>query len=105
MNAFYIGKEELLLEGVMPQRALLRLRRSGISLYNVKKIEKNRILFQVKRKDSEKVFAIYPNVCYNNSVYSPYTVKNLGARGALRYLEWAKRRAGIRSLLRKQHRR
>lgn len=88
-------KEKILLEGLMPERALLRLKRAGIPLYNVKKVQKNQILFQVKRKDSEKVFAIYPNVCYNNSVYTPYAVKKLGAVGALKYVEWAKRRAGL----------
>ena len=95
MSVFGELKETLLLEGLMPERALLRLRREGIAVYDAKKIEKNQILFRIKRKDSEKVFAIYPNVCYNNSVYSAYTVKKRGARGALKYLEWAKRRAGL----------
>ena len=58
-------KDRLQIEGIMPERALLRLRRAQIPLYNVKKIAKNRILFRVKRKDVEKIFAIYPNICYN----------------------------------------
>ena len=95
MNLFGEFKEKILLEGLMPERALLRLRRAGIPVYNAKKLKKNQILFHVKRKDTEKVFAIYPNVCYNNSVYSPYTVKKLGAVGALKYVEWAKRRVGL----------
>ena len=61
-------RERVLLEGWMPERALLRLRRAQIPLYNVKKIAKNRILFRVKRKDVEKIFAIYPNICYNKFV-------------------------------------
>jgi len=88
-------KERFLLEGTMPERALLRLRRAGIALFNVKKIEKNRIVFSIKRKDSEKVFAIYPNICYNESVYSAYTVKKIGAEGVGKYAEAAKRRVGI----------
>ena len=68
MSFFGELKETLLLEGLMPERALLRLRREGIAVYDAKKIEKNQILFRIKRKDSEKVFAIYPNVCYNNSI-------------------------------------
>ena len=93
---FFDGfQERLLLEGLMPERALLRLQRAGIPVYNAKKVEKNQILFHVKRKDSEKVFAIYPNVCYNNTVYNTYTVKKLGAVGVLKYLESAKRRVGL----------
>ncbi len=88
-------KEEFLLEGLMPERALLRLRRAGISLYHVKKIKKNQILFHVKRKDSEKVFAIYPNLCYNKHVYSSYAVRRTAAVGIGKYIELAKRRVGM----------
>ena len=79
----------------MPQRALLRLKRAKIDLYRVKKIKKNQILFSVSQKDSEKVFAIYPNVCYNISVYSPFTVKKIGVEGPARYFEKVKRRIGL----------
>ena len=94
MKAVY-GKEKLLLEGLMPERALLRLRRAGIPLFQVKKVEKSQILFCVNKKDCEKVFAIYPNVCYNDCVYSAYTVKKVGAVGLQKYIEWAKRRVGM----------
>ncbi len=93
--SFWEWKERFLLEGIMPERGLLRLKRAGISLYNVKKTQKNRILFEVKRKDSEKVFAIYPNVCYNNPVYSAYAVQRTAAFGIAKYVAWAKRRVGI----------
>ena len=92
---FTIGWVRFRLTGIMPERALLRLRRNGIALYEVKKIEKNQILFCVKRKDSEKVFAIYPNVWYNNSVYTPYQVEKLGFVGVLRYVEALKNRLGL----------
>ena len=95
MNLVGELKEKLLIEGLMPERALLRLKRAGIPVYNAKKVKKNQILFCVNTKDTEKVFAIYPNVCYNNSVYSSYTVKKMGAEGALKYVEWAKRRVGL----------
>ncbi len=79
----------------MPERALLRLKRAEIAVYNVKKEEKTRIVLQVKKKDVEKVFAIYPNVCYNVSVSSPYVVKKIGAKGLLMDLETLIKRAGL----------
>ena len=89
------GMDTLLLEGVMPERALLRLRRNGITVYNAKKKQKNQILFRVKRKDSEKVFAIYPNVCYNDCVYTPYVVKKLPPTGLARGWDWLRKRVGL----------
>lgn len=79
----------------MPERALLRLRRAKIDLYSVKKVEKNQILFSVSKKDSEKVFAIYPNVCYNSNGYTPYTARKAGAEGLLRILDKVKSRIGL----------
>ena len=58
-------RERILLEGNMPERALLRLRREKIALYHVRKTAKDRLLFSVNREDAEKIFAIYPKVCYN----------------------------------------
>ena len=88
-------KDRLQIEGIMPERALLRLKRAGIGIYNAKKVEKNKILLSVKRKDTEKVFAIYPNVCYNIGAYSPYTVTKMGAVGIGKLLEIAKKRMGL----------
>ena len=79
----------------MPERALLRLRRAGIAVYNAKKTQKNRILLSVNKKDIQKVFAIYPKVCYNISEYSPYTVRKIGAEGIGKYAEWMRNRVGI----------
>ena len=89
------SRDRIMIEGTMPERALLRLKRAKIDLYNVKKLQKNQILFSVSQKDSEKVFAIYPNVCYNISVYSPYTAKKIGVEGVARYVEWSKKRVGL----------
>ncbi len=84
----------LRLEGMMPERALLRLKRGGIPLYNLRKTQKNAILFQVDKKDVEKVFAIYPNVCYNSSGYRPYRVRNLGGVGVAKWIDVARARVG-----------
>ena len=88
-------KQTLSIEGIMPERALIRLKRAEIPVFNVKKEEKTRIVLQVKRKDVEKVFAIYPNVCYNVSVSTPYVVKKIGAKGLFRDLETLMKRAGL----------
>ena len=88
-------KVRYIIEGIMPERALLRLKRAQIAVYHVKKTQKNQILFSVKKKDSEKVFAIFPNPCYNNSVYSAYTAKRLGVFGGWRAFESLKKRTGF----------
>ena len=88
-------KIRLKIQGVMPERALLRLRRAKIPLYEVKKEEKNAILLSVKRKDVEKVFAIYPNVCYNISGYTPYVVTKVRASGLEKFLQTFKKRWGV----------
>ena len=88
-------KVRFVIEGIMPERALLRLKRAGIVVYNVKKPQKNQILFSVKKKDSEKVFAIFRDPCYNSNGYSAYTAKRLGVFGGWRYVESLKRRTGF----------
>ena len=77
--------ERVLIEGMMPYRALNRLRREGIPLKKVETREKNQIVFTVDSKDVEKIFAIYPNVCYNNGRYAPYQARRLPPTG------WKKR--------------
>ncbi len=94
--SFFSRRVRMEIEGIMPERALLRLKRSGISLYNVKKIQKNRILLSVNAKEVEKVFAFYPNVCYNSSErITPYVAKNLGFIGFGRWIEFMKARVGL----------
>ena len=87
--------QRILIEGVMPERALLRLKRAGIAVYNVKKPQKNQILFRVKKKDSEKVFAIYPDVCYNKGAYTPYKAQKLPDAGLSRQVLRLKNRLGL----------
>ncbi len=79
----------------MPERALLRLKRAGIPLYNLQKTQKNAILFQVEKKDVEKVFAIYPNVCYNSNTPRLYCVRNLGGVGLAKRVEFVRKRVGV----------
>ena len=74
-------KQRFLLEGTMPERALLRLKRANITVYDVKKPQKGRLLFSVREKDGEKVFAIYPKTCYNINGYHPYKITYLGYVG------------------------
>ncbi len=79
----------------MPERALLRLKRGGISLYNIQKMQKTVILFEVEKKDVRKVFAIYPNVCYNSSEHFAYKVTPQGGVGLAKWVEFCKKRTGI----------
>ena len=88
-------KIRLQLVGVMPQRALLRLRRAGIALFSVTRTDEKTLVFCVWKKDVEKVFAIYPKVCYNIGEYSPYTVTELGAVGFGKTVEKARKRIGF----------
>ena len=88
-------RERMSIEGIMPERALLKLRRAGIDLFEVKKTQKNRLDFTVAQKDMQKVFAIYPNLCYNNVGSSPYTAKSLGAVGVAKHLAFAVKRIGL----------
>ena len=40
-------KVRFVIEGIMPERALLRLKRAGIAVYHVKKRQKNQILLKL----------------------------------------------------------
>ncbi len=93
--SLFVLRDRFSVEGIMPERAMLRLKRAGITIYNAQKVKKNQILFSVSQKDSEKVFAIYPNICYNISVYTPFVVRKIGAEGIARYKEIAKKRIGL----------
>ncbi len=87
-----LWRERFLLEGWMPERALLRLRRAGISLYDIQKIAQNRILFSIKRRDKEKVLTLYPQ---NKVETTAYRVKYLHPEGFGRYVSFMQRRVGL----------
>jgi hypothetical protein len=88
-------KTRILLEGTMPHRALNRLQRLGIAVEGVKKRKKNQIVFTTSEKDSEKVFAIYPSVCYNERGSVAYTAKKLPTRGLVGVLDKIRKRIGL----------
>ena len=75
--------ETWIVEGLMPEKAIDKLQKTGICLTSVKKIKKKQILFCINKKDFDKAVAIYPNMCYNSnrgSVYSFTRVGDLSAR-------------------------
>ena len=88
-------KETILLEGVEPEKALFRLSKAKIPLFEVKKCKKNQILFTVRKKDSEKVFAIYPKMCYNISRRSVYSAQNKGKTGLYKLWDFLCKRVGL----------
>lgn len=87
--------QQLLLEGPFPERALIRLKRERIPLFYVKKVKKNQILFSIKRKHTEKVFAIYQNLWYNKGDANAYTLQKAGGNVGFRLLETLKKRVGL----------
>ena len=88
-------KRRVLIEGMMPYRALNRLQREGITLFKAKKSKKNALVCTVEEKDIEKIFAIYPNVCYNSGGYTAYTVRLLPAFGVQKLWKIARTRIGL----------
>ena len=92
-------KERLYIEGLMPQRALLRLRRAEIPLFDVKKIDAKTLRISVEKKDVEKVFAIYPNLCYNKGATSlsssAFTARFAPKKGLSAWLDKTKKRVGL----------
>ncbi len=89
------GKEKIVLEGAHPERALKRLVKSGITVFWAKKIKKNQIMLLVSKKDSEKVFAIYPDLCYNKNNKKAYVARKAGKVGIYKYIHLLKNRFGI----------
>ena len=85
----------LLIEGMMPYRALNRLQREGICVKNVKKRKKNQLICMVDAKEVEKIFAIYPNMCYNGGKYVAYTVRLLPPKGVQKWWNILKNRVGL----------
>ena len=93
--AWFSLRRRLCIEGVMPERALLKLKRADIALFNVKKTHAKRMEFLVNEKDVKKVFAIYPKLCYNTITTAPFCVRDLGGVGLLKRIEKYKNRKGF----------
>ena len=88
-------KKRVLIEGMMPYRALNRLRREGIFVENAKICQKNGVVFTVDAKDIVKIFAIYPNICYNGGRRVGYTAQVLPSTGIEKTVERIKKRTGL----------
>jgi hypothetical protein len=85
--------DRIQIEGIMPERALIRLKRVGIPLYDVKKTDKNKLLLRVKRKDMHKIFTIYPSL--DEGERRAYTVTKMGGAGCAKIVDFCKNRAGF----------
>ena len=93
--ALFCVKERLYIQGLMPERALLRLRRASIPVFDVKKTDKTTLCISVQKQDVEKIFAIYPKVCYNTTEHASFTVRLAPKKGPAKWLQNAKKRVGL----------
>lgn len=87
MNGFL---HRVRIEGLMPERALLKLKRNGIPLYDIQKTAKDRLECSVKSEHLDKLFALYPRPEHRNG-YAAFTATDLGVLG------WGKRLQRIRA--------
>ncbi len=86
----FLFLERLEVVGLMPERALLRLKRENIPLYRIQKIDGKRIRLCVKRKDVKRVFSAYPQ-----GDATPYKIKSLGGVGGAKWIDFCKKRVGF----------
>lgn len=86
--------DRIQIDGMMPERALLRLKRAGIPLYDVKRTAKNQVCLRIKRKDMSKLFAIYPHRL-DGEGRSVYTISSVEAVGFARFVDFCKKRVGF----------
>ena len=77
------------IEGIMPERALLRLKRAKIPLYDIEKLQKNQLRLRVRRKDLYKIFSIYPK---EGKVY---TLSKVEGVGLAKLVDFCKNRIGL----------
>jgi hypothetical protein len=92
---FWKSYKRLSLEGVMPERAILRLKREKIALYQVKKTQKNRLQFTVEERDCKKVFALYKKVWYHHGATGAYSLHDHGFIGFSKKANAFKKRLGF----------
>ncbi len=83
-------KRKLVLQGENPERILKLFVKNGFSLYDVKKTQKNTLLFSVRAKEYRKIFAFFQKVCYNKDgrIYESekYALSGVGKTTAFRPL-------------------
>ena len=94
MSIFARVFHKIEIEGVMPERALLRLKRSGVPLYAIKKTAKNRLALRVRKRDLERVLALFPNVQTADGLVS-YKCIDFGAVGLGGRIEKWRKRTGL----------
>lgn len=87
--------EEYTLQGDRPERGLHRLKKVGVTVYNVKKVTEDTLVFKAKRKDYKKIFAIFPNLCYNSAVQRQLTLKNRKVTGLGKVFDFFKKRLSL----------
>lgn len=75
------------IDTLTPPRALTKLARGGVAVYDVEKIGTAKLRMRVKSKDLQKIFAIFPQSCY--------TVKVIKSVGLKKYIDAAKKRAAL----------
>ena len=76
--------DELEIVGIAPQRALDKLARAGICVYDVQKRGAACLNLRVKCKETEKIFAIFSGSCYTVTKKRPLRLKRLALRAAKR---------------------
>ena len=94
MSLFGNVYRKLKIEGIMPERALLRLKRAGIPLYSVKKLDKTHLSLRVRQKELEKVFLVFPK-SRGDADCAPYKVTDCGGVGLGGRLEKLFGRVGL----------
>ena len=82
------------IDGLLPERALLRLKRAGIPLYNIQRIATDKIRLRVRRKDMRKIAAIYPQAGVMD-VRSAYTFSRIEGVGVAKIVDFCKNRVGF----------
>lgn len=75
------------LETLTPPRALTKLARAGISVYGASRVGTGVLRMQVKCKDIQKIFAIFPRSCY--------TVRVTGGSAPKRAVDFVKKRLAL----------
>lgn len=90
----FILYERIQIDGLMPERALLRLKRAGIPLYNLQRLAKDKIRLRVRRKDLYKIAAIYPQAG-DMDVRSAYTFSRIEGVGVAKLVDFCKNRVGF----------
>ena len=86
--------ELIQINGIMPERALLRLKRAGIPLYNAQRVAKTQIRLRVRRRDLRKIASIYPREG-DMEKRGAYTFSTIEGVGFAKIVDFCKNRTGF----------